>query len=114
MVDEESKRELERHIGKVGKSLNESKREEESRNERAREWGGLKANHVASRTGVSYQRAEQGWRIATVSRIRMLRTSYNGHSSELKPSVQRCSTTVAEGSTVFAVNANLTSTLRLR
>jgi len=32
--------------GKVGKSLNESKREKESRNERAREWGGLKANHV--------------------------------------------------------------------
>lgn len=49
MVDEESKREIE--LGKVGKSLNESKRKEESRNERVREWGGLKANHVASRGG---------------------------------------------------------------
>lgn len=47
--------------GKVGKSLNESKREEESRNERAREWGGLKANHVASRDG-SRTRARNGWR----------------------------------------------------
>lgn len=68
--------------GKVGKSLNESKREEESRNERAREWGGLKANHVAPRDG-SRTSARNGWRrIATVSRIRMLRTPYNGHSSK--------------------------------
>lgn len=81
--------------GRVRKSLNESKRKEESRGERAREWGGLKANHVPSK-GVSLLRvAENGEgergkerRIAMVSRIRMLRTPYNGHSNELKPWVR--------------------------
>lgn len=39
MVDEESKREIEAGGGRFRKSLNESKREEESRGERARENG---------------------------------------------------------------------------
>jgi len=73
-----------------------SARKSRGNDERAREWGGLKADHVAPERGWISCECTEGGRtrverrggrgVATVSRIRMLRTPYNGHSGKLKPS----------------------------
>lgn len=104
---------------RIGKSLNESKREEESRGRSGARmgWfkGGPRSHERVGLVRVHGGRSSEGGRaIATVSRIKMLRTPYNGHSSELKPLVRALQQRWPKGRDIpckIGFNADITMTV---